>query len=178
MNITPATPTVNDFISLHYDASFPSSGCALLTQNVSIIGNNIIVDAQHEQGMITVICNGSETIPIGYLPMGVYTLTLNVQIPGSSTSQAMTFEVYFTVDLPEQQYEYQEILICSNNSDRTYRILKRNEYQEFSIYSYTGQLIKKMPFSNKIEMSEYPAGLYVLVFASGNEMQTLKVIAE
>lgn len=72
--IDPSSPTDNDQIKLYAELAFPSAACNL--ENISIVknGNAIFVSLFHCSGMLTVICNITDTVAIGQLTAGTYDL--------------------------------------------------------------------------------------------------------
>ncbi len=122
IQINPPMPTTADSISLIYSADFPASGCDILGYLVNISEHTITINATHELGILTVICTSVQTIPIGLLPEGNYTLTLNLFIPGSNTSQSMSFNVTGPVNFTEQ-----------TTSDHSFQVFPNPSYDHLQI---------------------------------------------
>ena len=78
ISCSPANPTVNDTIYFFVETQFPSSDCLLMNSSFSINGNSIIASAQHCLGMLTAICNTTDTFMI--LPLSVGTYIFNMTL--------------------------------------------------------------------------------------------------
>lgn len=72
-NITmdPIYPNSNDTIYLYIDLAFPTSSCVLDNSSVQVSGNNITASSQYCLGILTSICNTTDTIVIMPLPAAV-----------------------------------------------------------------------------------------------------------
>ncbi|MBK9414569.1 MAG: T9SS type A sorting domain-containing protein [Bacteroidetes bacterium] len=57
---------------------FTSGPRDLVNQNFTMSGNNITTNHYHCPGMLTVICPGIDTLPIGVLSAGTYNVTANL----------------------------------------------------------------------------------------------------
>jgi hypothetical protein len=73
-SITVTTPcsTTNDTLRVYVDCMFPSGSCDPYLSNVYIYNNHINANALHCLGMLTVICNYTDTFTIPPLPAGNY----------------------------------------------------------------------------------------------------------
>jgi hypothetical protein len=70
---SPLNPTTADTITFYVSLSFPSGSCHYRTQGLN--QNGIFIDAYalHCLGMLTYICNHTDTFQVGPLPAGNYT---------------------------------------------------------------------------------------------------------
>lgn len=73
LSVVPPAPTTADTILLLSECSFPSGSCVDHTQAFFISGNDIFANALHCLGMLSVICNYTDTIILNPLPAGNYT---------------------------------------------------------------------------------------------------------
>lgn len=101
--IVPQNPTDNDSITIYVDLTFGSGSCDGHTQSFSITGQSIGAYALHCVGILTVICETTDTFSVGKLVAGTYQFTFQLDegqapapctpgiIPGPSDS--FTFEV-------------------------------------------------------------------------------------
>lgn len=106
INITqwPINPSSNDTIYFYADLQFPSSDCQLDFTNHTIVGNTIIANTQHCLGMLSAMCNATDTFMLLPLPVGSYTFDLTLTsggvgppcTPGIAIDDNMvfTFSVY------------------------------------------------------------------------------------
>ncbi len=74
----PANPTTNDTIYLYVDCSFGSSSCDMLTSSHSVTGNTIFASSLHCLGMLTAMCNTTDTFMILPLSVGNYIFNMTL----------------------------------------------------------------------------------------------------
>lgn len=79
VNISPQNPTSNDTIRVVATGYLPSSGCDDRTITISQQGSQININALHCMGLLTTICNVSDTVLIPPLPAGTYTLNFSLE---------------------------------------------------------------------------------------------------
>ena len=106
ITVSPQTPSLTDTIYVHAELMFPYSDCALQNKNHTVIGNDILASTLHCMGMLTAICNVTDTFKIDPLLLaGIYTFSLDLSsgfgtpcTPGivSDDQQVISFEVYDT----------------------------------------------------------------------------------
>jgi len=70
LEIIPKNPAAGDEIKVVCHSIFSSGGCGMVDYDVSIGKTGIFVQANHEVGMLTYICESTDTIPIGKLGAG------------------------------------------------------------------------------------------------------------
>jgi hypothetical protein len=78
VEVLPASPTSTDNISISVDYMFTSGPCDLVNQNFTMSGNDIFTFHFHCPGMLTVICYGTDVLPIGQLAPGNYSVFVNM----------------------------------------------------------------------------------------------------
>lgn len=74
LKIIPQEAHAGDIISVAAYTTHSSGGCDLKDYRIWKCQNFIFVDATYEQGMLTYICHSADTIPLGTLLPGNYTL--------------------------------------------------------------------------------------------------------
>ena len=74
LKIIPQEAHAGDIISVAAYTTHSSGGCDLKNFRIWRCQNFILVDATYEQGMLTYICHSADTVPLGTLPPGNYTL--------------------------------------------------------------------------------------------------------
>ena len=74
----PANPTTNDTIYLYVDCSFGSSSCDMFTSSHSVTGNTIFASSLHCLGMLTAMCNTTDTFMILPLSVGNYIFNMTL----------------------------------------------------------------------------------------------------
>ncbi len=75
---SPSQPTTDDTIYVFADVQFSSSGCQVDNALHSVIGNSIMASAHHCLGMLSTICNTTDTFVILPLASGTYTFDLTL----------------------------------------------------------------------------------------------------
>lgn len=78
VGVLPTIPTSTDTISVVAGYVFTSGPCGLVNQNFTMSGNDIYTYHFHCPGMLTVMCPGYDTLPIGVLAAGTYNVTANL----------------------------------------------------------------------------------------------------
>jgi hypothetical protein len=78
LTISPANPNNTDTVYIYAELLFTSSGCPLDMKSHSILGNNIVASTQHCLGMLTAICNTTDTFKLNPLAIGTYTFDLTL----------------------------------------------------------------------------------------------------
>jgi hypothetical protein len=80
LNTSPSNPTTNENIQIIADVSFPSGDCQEKTLNLSSMGNTFMGSALHCVGILTFICNTTDTFNLGQLPEGTYTFKFELNM--------------------------------------------------------------------------------------------------
>lgn len=123
--IEPQAPLVTDYVKVYVGLSFTSGDCPLDHKNHTTVG--VMTDAytHHCVGMLTVICNTTDTFDLGYLPAGNHKFRL-VLTSGSGTPNNCTpgivaddldstlFAVGLTAGLNDYDLSDQSVLIYPN----------------------------------------------------------------
>ena len=112
LTISPANPNNTDTVYIYAELLFTSSGCPLDMKSHSVLGNNIVASTQHCLGMLTTICNTTDTFKLNPLAIGTYTfdLTLSSGAGGppctagivADDNDVITFNVDNSVGIEEQ----------------------------------------------------------------------------
>ena len=112
LTISPTYPTNTDTVYVYAELAFTSSSCPLDIKSYSILGNNIVASTQHCLGMLTTICNTTDTFKLNPLAAGTYTfdLTLSSGFGGPpctagivpDDNDVITFNVVTSVGIEEQ----------------------------------------------------------------------------
>ena len=112
LTISPVNPNNTDTVYIYAELLFTSSGCPLDIKSHSVLGNNIVASTQHCLGMLTAICNTTDTFKLNPLAVGTYTfdLTLSSGFGGppctdgivTNDNDVITFNVDSSVGIEEQ----------------------------------------------------------------------------
>ncbi len=79
VHFSPASPTSNDSLTVYADLVFTSGGCDLQSQQIFQAGNSFHIILYHCPGLLTVICNVTDTIHLGTLTAGDYYINVEVE---------------------------------------------------------------------------------------------------
>lgn len=76
--IDPPAPTTTDIVKVYVDLMFTSMGCAADNQGHSTAGTTTTAYALHCVGMLSAICNTTDTFNLGMLPAGLHTFNMTL----------------------------------------------------------------------------------------------------
>ncbi len=175
ITVVPANPTVDDEVVMYVDVQFTSGDCQLDNQDVGTNGFNVSAYAHHCVGLLTVICETTDTFEIGQLPAGDYTfdftLTSGFGGPGCSAgiipddAGQLQFTVTNSVGIQDLTSASGFIypnpttgIISLNKSLTSHAILTNIE----------GQKLREFDAGAKeLDLSDLPAGIYFLSTEKG-----------
>lgn len=80
VSFIPSQPTTADPVKAAVSLAFPSGGCGLNNEQHSINGTSILAFVYHCMGPLTYICYVTDTIELGLLPAGYYTMNTNLMV--------------------------------------------------------------------------------------------------
>ncbi|MBT8194829.1 MAG: T9SS type A sorting domain-containing protein [Bacteroidia bacterium] len=141
--IVPSQPTINDQISAIVTSSFSSGACSQITQYVTILGNQINVQAGHLLGPLAYICTSIDTVDLGMLSAGNYTLNYNINASGATATDSVQFMVINPTNVLELNTNHIKLY---PNPANDYLIIQSNtseQIQHLSIFSLSGKKILK-----------------------------------
>ena len=109
--ISPVNPNNTDTVYIYAELLFCCSNCSLDMKSHSVLGNNIEASTQHCLGMLSTICNTTDTFKLNPLSVGTYTfdLTLSTGFGGPPCTSGIspddnyviTFNVVTSVGIKE-----------------------------------------------------------------------------
>lgn len=188
MTVVPPNPTINDNVEIHVDMWFPYGTCAGTAYH-SVNGNLITGSTVHCMGMLSMICNDVDTLAVGQLAMGTYTVIFTQSsgfgIPNCSPGFApddtdtITFNVG-PLDVPAAD-PFARFTVSPNPSADGNLVLKNlpvNASQELQLYTVDGRLASTQalaPGQETVSL-DVPAGLYLLRIRSGAILSAPKKI--
>ncbi|MFC2100466.1 T9SS type A sorting domain-containing protein [Bacteroidota bacterium] len=188
VSINPQNPTTLDNIILNVDAWIQSGPCWMDSSNVNKVGQNFYVHGYYNSGMLTVICYCSDSITLGYIESGTFTLKYylhhaNYNVPKDSMN--ITFMVSPMVTV-EEKMPSEIITVFPNPADDLIQIAfnKSSGNNEFQIdmLSSSGLLVDRYFVNVKqenfqIHTSALPAGLYFLKISDKYNVKGLTKIS-
>lgn len=179
-SVSPENPVEGDEVKVYADLSFSSGGCDLDFIAYPLNGTTINATAHHCVGLLTVICNTTDTFELGQLSAGNYTFDMTLTsgaggpgcTPGIVADDNDQFQ--FTVS---PSVGIDEVLILEDhvypNPISDVLNFKRPFSETAFIRDMNGKRIMEIPAgSNQADLSALAKGIYTLQV--GN--RTLKLI--
>ena len=191
LKIIPSNSTTNDSIKIISFTQFPVADCFLKYSSLNINGKEIVINATHFEGGWTVMCNSIDTITIGKLDTGAYTLYYNLSVDTNLAifdTDTLLFVVQNPTDVFSTSVETTAIKIYPNpNTDEfiiEMNILKVQDV-EITLFNITGQVIYsenlkrfKGAYFKRINTKELSTGVYQLQIRTGYGEVNKKVVVE
>ena len=179
LTLIPSSPTTEDTVKLITNIWFPSGDCWLETNSVSVNAGNIAVVGCFNSGMLTVICNSTDTFTLGRLDAGNYTVTFTGIYPCPlmtwSDIQTLNLSVSGTTGIPYQT-QHTDLQIVPNPGSGTFNICLPPELLNtdlvLKIFTLNGQqLTEEVTRTNHPILSFSPdlkPGFYLVTAESQN----------
>jgi hypothetical protein len=184
----PVNPTTADFVKVYVDLMFTSGSCNMDNQGHNTSGNTTNAYAHHCVGMLTVICNVTDTFDLGYLQAGTHQFDFTLSsgsggapctpgiIPDDTSS--INFNVISGVGLEENISENKLIHLFPNPADEKIIIefekVLPGKPIEISITDISGKNIAAFSTegetSVQVSISDFSRGVYFFTFKSGREI--------
>jgi hypothetical protein len=132
LEIIPQNPTITDEIKIVCHSMFTSGGCDMTNYTVDFDGTidptgareGIHVNAYHEVGMLTVMCESVDTIPVGMLNAGYHFLDYTLNVTNENCAVMTQYIDFFVQDttnypvyleiIPEQPVAGEEVKIVTH----------------------------------------------------------------
>jgi len=185
LTIIPANPTTHDIVKVVSESMFPSGGCELNSSNISSYAGNIDVYANHNLGMLTYICNSSDTLSLGMLESGNYNLRYHLSCLPYSTntdfdSVNFTVQIYMGLDFKEN---IQQFTLFPNPAEDniTVELPDLLSNAVISFIDLPGREQKSLQTSDKqtiINVKDLAKGIYLIRVQSGDKTGFQKFIKQ
>ena len=175
LTVVPPNPVAGSPFMVLAECSFPAGNCDAHTQYMNINGNLITAGALHCLGVLTVICNHTDTFLINPLPAGNYTFHFQIDagfgnvpctpgiVPGPSDT--INFTVFPAVGIDEAIP--QDAVRLFPNPPDDYFMIRGVETSDFpvtiAVFSPEGKLVKNELIKNAdegIPSGDLPVGMY------------------
>jgi len=193
MHVVPDTPSSADNVRLIVQAQFPSGGCSEW-----YIMNQYQVDFEYTYsivncvGMLAVICPNNDTITMGQLIAGNYTVIVNLNAGSGDkpcppfaqwTADTIHFIVSPATGLPETKNTEATIMYYSVQASQAIMVSLRNfkEPATLEIYDIAGRLLSAQTVvqaKTQINISSLAAGIYVLKAFDRDGVSAVKFVKE
>lgn len=182
MTLLPAQPMEGQSISVIVETVWPSAGCEStgIQVNTSSLPD-ITVSAMHELGFLTVICNNTDTVEIGTLPVSeeispgefsqyrlLYTANAD-GLPQITDTDTLFFSV---LPLSTSTAKPGNQKIITQLSGKLFQLNTQGQPWGYPLrlIDLNGKLVWRGELSlqnNILDFSSYPAGMYLLNYGSG-----------
>jgi hypothetical protein len=195
--ILPSNPTETDSITILADCSFSAGPCEQHSGGISINGNTIDSWSLHCLGMLTVICNHTDTFYIGTLSAGNYIFHFQLDkgygevacTPGivAGPDSSYSFTVLPATQSADDYQSEQHTFSVNPNPVSDYAMIyippsQKNYPLKLTLMNIYGQKIIERTFfpSDEIslDMKNYTAGIYFLKIASSHSNSLIKLIKQ
>ena len=150
--ISPSNPTTDDSIYIYTNLQFASSSCYLDTSSIAVNGVIIYTSSHHCLGMLTTICQTTDTFKLAPLSAGTYQI-LSTLTSGSGGPPCIPGIIYDDMDtttltvinstthILNKEYDI-SFYPNPNNGRLNYSIINSEVfYDEIIIYSINGKII-------------------------------------
>ncbi len=169
-SVVPTNPTEADDIEIHVEVQFSSSDCQPDYQDHFINGSIIGASAHHCVGMLTAICNTTDTFQIGQLPAGTYTFDLTLTSgfggPGCTPgfvpddNDQFQFTVLGSVGIAEPTAAAPAVY---PNPTTGMLFLNSPIVERGQLTTLNGKMVLEMNTgTTEVNLSDLPAGVYIL----------------
>jgi hypothetical protein len=162
VQIIPANPTDADQVKAVVQVMLGGSPCTLDISTNNIIGNTIELSNYYCEGMLTMICNRTDTINLGTLAAGTYSLNVNMWsgcspyvAVDSALSNGFTVSVFSGVAAVDEKSGFKlfpnptnnSIVNLHSNSTNPYSIVCYNSLgqEAFGMSNLTGNQTINLP---------------------------------
>lgn len=172
LRIIPECPTTTDSVKVISFTTFPSGGCAMSANSVTAHETTLAVFATHTLGPLTYICSSADTLAIGLLGTGTYTLYYHLidELTPSITHDidTLVFTVQSASAIENNYISEQKITAYPNPSSATITIELKSESTDLKyvdLYSLLGQKIKSLKTEKSLitfDVSGLNDGIYII----------------
>jgi len=184
INHTPVAPTTNDQVGIIIDSQWPYN-CISDSFTVNITGNQIQIYMYQCLGMLSIICTKTDTVNVGQLPAGTYTVyvfasyaqaqpTCSMYSPAMPTNVNHTFTVSQFVSVPEVKNSLSLDVYPNPSSGNIYFRYSASQSCVMEIYDLVGQKVRSytlVPGSQQVVIreGELKSGIYFAKVLTGNK---------
>ncbi len=186
VGVSPNQPTDTDTVSVIASFIFTSAPCDLVNQNFTMTGNDIFTYHFHCPGMLTVMCPGIDTLPIGVLSAGIYNVTSSLfQGAQDSLGNCLNFtqidaaNYQFTVSLGTNVDQISKARPIVFLNKENIMISNLNTDYQFVLYDVSGKEIisrKVSSTDNNFSISVESGIYFYSLLANGAQKFTGKLI--
>lgn len=185
VQIIPPNPTDVDQVKAVVEVMLGSSPCTLNNSVSNVNGNIIEISNFYCEGMLSMICNRTDTINLGTLATGVYSLDVNIAtgcgpfVPvDSSLSNGFTVSVFSGIDFMEKQNNFK---IYPNPIYNSIVNLQANSTHPYSFVCYNSIGVEVIGMTNisgnqVINLPKEPGIYFIKIIDYQSQTSILKCI--
>lgn len=191
VTIIPASPSDTQHVKAVVTTQFSSGSCPLINSVINIQNDTVRLTAVYTLGMLTVICNATDTFDLGILPCTMHGLAVTVAESGSITGVDLATHPLTITCVPTGIRTIpadQEFLLFPNPASRELTVKVTNENNtmvKISILNVIGEKIypsiEFSPGKNKettINIASLAKGIYFAKVQTGNRMVVKRFIKD
>lgn len=185
--LIPAQPTVNDIVKIVTEVTTPNQAIVVDPCTANISGFNIFIKTCYSQVMLPATQTFVDTLTIGQLAAGSYTI---LQTVFNSTAQQHCAKIdssmassVFVVTTPQATSLHETEIesawkVFPNPASSYVHIKSPVRISEVRIYSSTGALVKAAAIdkSGQLNVSDLSEGVYFLKLSTAGETKTLRFV--
>jgi hypothetical protein len=182
--VSPANPTTSDIVTIYVDLQFSSMGCDVVNQGHSTTGASTDAYAHHCLGMLSAICDHTDTFNLGYLPAGLHlfrmTLTSGFGGPPCSPgivpddTDTISFNVLTSVGINEKKNDL-SLSVFPNpfNTEATLVLSASVQSGNIRIFDILGKQVRNFSFSGNeiiLKKEDLENGIYFIQVTSEEKL--------
>ncbi len=193
VGILPASPTASDTIRLYYHTESANSPTWLMGISMNKAGSTIYMDVCWRQGQINVGDHLLDTIDIGVLPAGSYSIALRLHYTSaSSDSNCLDGSAYYDSTSLSLFVSAINTIIESNtpalslspnpaSTQLTISISEEHSGSSLTLTDLAGRVALKSEITNpksEINIAELPGGIYLATLTTPNGQRAVRKVVK
>ncbi|MBA2613367.1 MAG: T9SS type A sorting domain-containing protein [Bacteroidetes bacterium] len=185
LTITPSNPNSTSQVKAIANCVFGGMNCIFKGSTVAINNDTITVVAKHQVGFFMALCYATDTITIGQLSLGNYTLIFHLKefnYNGTYDIDTLNFTVSAPTDLSSHIRTNHVSNIYPNPINDILNVdidILSSNNSKLQILNNLGQIVREEKIKDaksQINLSQLQRGIYTLKVFIENEYKTFKVI--
>ena len=187
--VIPQSPTSSQIIKIVIKVTTPNQGIVVDQSTFSVTQNpkEIKIRGCYWNGMLTATQDYVDTLIIGQLPAGTYTIkhkaflsSTQQHCSATDSNMVVTTLTVATVTALKEFEQNEQVLIHPVPASAVIHVLNASAYSQADIYSYDGRLLKtiKPADSSEVDISGFAQGMYFIYFSGPQKHTLTKFIKE